>query len=234
MNVDFVHVLLLSVLLCPFSAHATSVKSISVISGRTGKVCAELDPISDGAGIDLSKIGGRLNMRANVDSESEISRVVFKLEGAQRRVRDERLAPYVLFGDDKGDYFFEPLSNGEYTLTCIAYTQEDESVEPFLLHFTVIRGSAEPPPVKPARAPWETKGSVQIPNKPSNRPVSRNDGVPVVISTPPSPKSIQIPGTIEIKHSDDHGLAIAMLACGILIPPSLVLLFFILRSSDQL
>ena len=81
------------------------VTGFTLVDARGGAPDPDLGPIADGATVDVSAVGGEINIRADVDSDL-IGRVRLELAGPMSVTRTEHdPAPFALFGDDlAGDY----------------------------------------------------------------------------------------------------------------------------------
>lgn len=120
-----------------------TVKSFTLINALTNK---DIQPLTDGSVIDLSKVGALLNIKANTDP-SDSGSVVFILDG--RTIRTDNSNAYTLAPQNPYGYFsflvyyawHTPL--GDHTLTAIPYLNGNQG-EPLTIHFKVVAGSQSP------------------------------------------------------------------------------------------
>ncbi|MEM6631945.1 MAG: T9SS type A sorting domain-containing protein [Bacteroidota bacterium] len=78
-----------------------------------------IQTLRDGDVIDLASIpGGKINIVALADGgDRKVKRVRFNLSGDAHKSMRERVAPYSLFGDKKGDFFDWEAPVGSFSLT---------------------------------------------------------------------------------------------------------------------
>jgi len=81
-------------------------------------------PLNDGDVVDLSRIPGGINIRADV--EGAVGSVRFGLNG-NNNDRIENTAPYALAGDNQGDYSVWACAPGEYTVAATPYSKSGTS-----------------------------------------------------------------------------------------------------------
>jgi hypothetical protein len=94
--------------------------------------------ISNGSSFSLAQVGSALNIRTN--TAGTIGSVVMKLTGAKAVTATESVAPYALFGDDRGNYNVGSLPAGSYTLSATPYSSSGGSGTAgttFTISFTV-------------------------------------------------------------------------------------------------
>ncbi|HEX4794349.1 MAG TPA: choice-of-anchor Q domain-containing protein [Humisphaera sp.] len=115
-----------------FQSHVTGLLLIDADTGQT------IISLSDGATLDLSKLPQHLNVVAVVAGK-QIASVLFGLD-ANSRFRLERGAPYSLFGDTAGRYFFGSITPGQHTIRAQAFA-DGAAIEPLgsilTVHITV-------------------------------------------------------------------------------------------------
>ena len=107
----------------------------------------DLGPIEDGSTLDLSGVGGLVNVRAEVAaSAQDVGSVRLDLRGPYSNSRTENAGgPYALFGGEDGDYFERALFDGSYTLTATPYGGRNAgggALPPLTVAFTVTGGRA--------------------------------------------------------------------------------------------
>jgi len=103
------------------TALAQSVTSFTLVNAATDVPIPALDPLEDGAVINLAAIGAaQLNIVANTDPAT-VGSVVFSLTGPDPNAQTENVAPYALFGDSSGDFNAWAPPLGDYTLTATPY-----------------------------------------------------------------------------------------------------------------
>lgn len=106
----------------------------------------ELLSLVDSGEIDLDALGAmsdQVNILAVVEP-AEVGSVGFDLNG---EVVIENIAPYVLFGDEDGDYTPGSLPPEDYTLTVTPYPEGQaggEAGEALTVEFTILGDTAEP------------------------------------------------------------------------------------------
>lgn len=92
----------------------------------------EIQIIADGDIINLAALTTRnLNIRADVDEAP--SKIVMNLSGATTRSQTEKQAPYLLWGDNSGDYKPGALTTGAHTLS-----GTPDSGPAYTVNFTVV------------------------------------------------------------------------------------------------
>nr|MBI1230548.1 HYR domain-containing protein [Cytophagales bacterium] len=107
----------------------------------------DVQKIRDGDVLDLAKLGDiRFNIRGEAD-KSPIGSMKMEIEGPFNSSIFERVAPYALFGDNKGNYSGRKLPLGKYTLKAKAYPNSASNSEGFggeiaTIQFEVISGFA--------------------------------------------------------------------------------------------
>ena len=101
------------------------VTGFTLVDARGGPPDPDLGPIADGAALDLSGVGGRVNVRAELAAPArDVGSVRFDLHGPYSRSRtDNAGGPFTLLGEERGDYFERELFDGSYTLTATPYSR---------------------------------------------------------------------------------------------------------------
>ena len=85
----------------------------------------DITDLADGNQLDINQlIGVNLNIRANTNPET-VGSVSIQLSGPVSETITENVAPYALFGDSRGNYRGKILSEGEYTLEAVPYTESN-------------------------------------------------------------------------------------------------------------
>ena len=118
-----------------------------LVDARGGPPDPDLGLIEDGATLDVSDVGGLVNVRAEITEWArEVASVHFELRGSYSHSRTENAGgPFTLFGDNDGDYVQRELLDGSYTLTATPYRGPDRSSgpnRPRSVAFTVTGGRA--------------------------------------------------------------------------------------------
>ena len=78
--------------------------------------------LADNMTIDYSTLAG-VNLNVRVNTQGNIGSVLIQLSGPVNNNRTESVAPFALFGDSNGNYYGQPLLEGNYTLSATAYSQ---------------------------------------------------------------------------------------------------------------
>ncbi|HYE05913.1 MAG TPA: malectin domain-containing carbohydrate-binding protein [Planctomycetota bacterium] len=100
--------------------------TLTAIDASRDAAIAGLDPMADGAVIDLGAVGGSINLRANWSGAAAGS-VRFAWTGATPGSRVENVAPYAAMGDANGDYAGWSPSPGGYSMTVTVYSGANAS-----------------------------------------------------------------------------------------------------------
>ena len=130
------------------------------MDARGGAPDADLGPITDGATVDVSGIGGWASIRADVANPDLVGSIRIELSGKLSLSRLENApTPFALFGDNlAGDYYAVRLMPGSYRVKAtpysdpdaggallaaheVAFTVTDARVEPAITGFTLIDAS---------------------------------------------------------------------------------------------
>ena len=120
------------------------VTSFVLVDSHTNQ---DVQEIRDGDVLDLAKLGDiRFNIRSEADM-SPIGAMTLEIEGPINFNIFERVAPYALFGDSKGNYAGRMLPVGKYTLKARAFPNPFAANSGFggeiaTIHFEVISGIA--------------------------------------------------------------------------------------------
>ncbi len=108
------------------SAEGQQVTSFTLINADTDLEIVNLDPLINGAVLDLNTLPSRnLNIRANT-TPATVGSVRFALDG-NPNFQTENVAPYALAGDSSGDYDVWTPAVGQHTLTATPYTGANAS-----------------------------------------------------------------------------------------------------------
>ena len=123
------------------------VTGFTLVDARGGAPDPDVGPIADGAALDVSGVGGRVNVRAEMAASApDVGSVRFELRGPYSNSRTENAGgPYTLFGDEDGDYSERELFDGSYTLTATPYSGKDaggDALPARTVAFTVAGGRA--------------------------------------------------------------------------------------------
>ena len=111
-----------------------------------------IDPLPDGAVIDLGVTGNDLNIEViTMECGTTVASVEMSLTGASTQSKTENKAPYALFGDQSGDFFSWTPNLGAHSLTAVPYSSKSGSGTAGTgktISFTVVDNStqATPPP----------------------------------------------------------------------------------------
>ena len=130
-----------------YDASASKVSGLMLVDARGGPPDPDIGLIEDGATLDVSGVGGLVNVRAEITEWArEVASVHFELRGPYSHSRTENAGgPFTLFGDNDGDYVQRELLDGSYTLTATPYRGPDRSSgpnRPRSVAFTVTGGRA--------------------------------------------------------------------------------------------
>jgi hypothetical protein len=88
-----------------------------------------------------------VSIRANFsDPSNNIKRVNFYLNEIE--VQSERAAPYVLGGDQNGDYYPYNFLAGRYRFTVVAFLNDGSFTKPYVTYLRVRDGNEEPEPTQ--------------------------------------------------------------------------------------
>ena len=103
---------------------ALPVTGFTLVDARGGAPDPDVGTIEDGAVLDVSAYGGKVNIRADGADVAHVGSVVLALTGARNLTRTEEAGgPYALFGDSSGDYYAGWLPDGAYALTATPFTE---------------------------------------------------------------------------------------------------------------
>lgn len=99
-----------------------------------------LQPLNDGDEIILANLPTQsLSIEALTDPD-QVGSVTFMLSGPINQLHTENYVPYVIFGDNMGDFSGKLLPPGQYTLTAIPYEEanaEGAAGTPLEINFTI-------------------------------------------------------------------------------------------------
>ncbi len=99
------------------------ITSLTLINAVTDQDIMEL---TNGAKINVNDLTTlSLNVRANITTE--VKSVGFSLTGALTKSQTENVAPYALYGDNKGDYNGQTFKVGSYTLVATPFAGSNKS-----------------------------------------------------------------------------------------------------------
>ena len=150
-----------------FSPPAVQAQSVSGFVLVDADADRDLQPLTDGAKLDLAALPRHLNVRAET-SPSTVGSVRFRLNGQD--VQTENAAPYALRGDRNGDYNAWRPQPGTYTLEATPYARRGaggEAGTPLTVAFSVVENGgsappAEPPTVDPPEEPAPSNGRFAV------------------------------------------------------------------------
>ena len=120
----------------------------TLVDARGVPPAPDLGPVTEGATLDLSGVGGHVNIRADVPSgRTDVRSVRFELAGARALTHvEEAGSVFSLFGDHAGDnYRVGWLPDGAHTLTATAYGERSargRELGSLRVMFTVTGGLA--------------------------------------------------------------------------------------------
>ena len=132
------------------SGGSTTITGFTLVDARGGPPDPDLGAITDGATVDVSAVGGRINIRADVAASARaVHSVTLELEGPRDVTRTEQAGSvYTLFGDDTGDdYWVGFLPDGDYTLKATAHPLGDGVGRVLEVAFTVTGYESSGSPV---------------------------------------------------------------------------------------
>lgn len=121
------------------ASHAGELMGLTLINARTNQAIGRLN---DGDTVDLSKVGGELNVRAEVSGQ--VGSVRFAYDNDDN-YRTESTAPFALAGDTNGNYGNWSPSPGEHRIVATPFSKPKATGEkgrPLSVGFTVV-GEAE-------------------------------------------------------------------------------------------
>ena len=117
------------------SLHAGEVTSLTLINAGSNQAIGAL---KDGDTIDLSKVSGQLNLRADV--QGQVGSVRFAYD-KNSNSRTESTAPFAFAGDTKGNYGSWTPSHGKHTIIATPFSKPragGEKGKPLSVRFTVV------------------------------------------------------------------------------------------------
>ncbi|WP_165795260.1 hypothetical protein [Deinococcus koreensis] len=158
-----------------------AVTGLTLINADTNQPVPGFDPIQPGATLDLTKLPGKLNIRAN--TSGAVKSVWFGLDG-NGNYRLEGGAPYSLCSDRGGDYDACPapvFAPGPHNLLATPFAGTEGSGaagQAASLNFTVVRSAAQAPAPTPTPAPAAAVTSFTLINADTNQPVPGFDPIP--------------------------------------------------------
>jgi len=122
------------------------VTSLTLVNADTDR---DVGLLANGTTIDLSKVGSRLNVRANPGSG--VGSVRFVLDGGTPREysKVETHAPLAAFGDNAGDYAAWTPTVGSHTFTVTPFSgtgATGTAGQPLTVNFNVVSGTPAPTP----------------------------------------------------------------------------------------
>ena len=121
------------------------IEDFALVNPTTDQVV--VDPMTDGEIVDLSALGGSFTIMANVnlgDIES-VGMAVTDMNGDVVHAQVENNFPYALFGDGNGNFDPGILPDGMYTLSAVAFTDDNLKGTPSpiaTVDFVVTGGAA--------------------------------------------------------------------------------------------
>ena len=132
--------ILLTVAVLVSGLHAGEVSGLTLINAETNQT---IGPLNDGGTIDLSKVGGELNVRADVSGQVGSVRFAYDKDD---NYRTESTAPFAFEGDTKGNYGSWSPSPGKHTIVATPFSKPragGEKGQPLSVNFKVV-GEAKP------------------------------------------------------------------------------------------
>ena len=103
-----------------------------------------LDPLTNGATVDLFALCGGVTCQVNIEtvtSVSPIESVTMQLSGATNRTRTDSTSPYTMQGNNGGDYVGFTINRGVHTFTATPYSADNAggtAGAPLAVTFTVV------------------------------------------------------------------------------------------------
>ena len=131
---------LLAIAVLVSGLHAGEVSGLTLINAETNQT---IGPLNDGGTIDLSKVGGELNVRADVSGQVGSVRFAYDKDD---NYRTESTAPFAFEGDTKGNYGSWSPSPGKHTIVATPFSKPragGEKGQPLSVNFKVV-GEAKP------------------------------------------------------------------------------------------
>ena len=127
--------MLLAIAVLVAKLHAGEVTGLTLINAETDQAVSQLN---DGDTIDLAKVGGELNVRADVQGGVGSVRFAYDKQGNHRT---ESTAPFAMAGDTKGNYGSWTPSPGKHTIVATPFSKPragGEKGQPFSVSLTVV------------------------------------------------------------------------------------------------
>jgi hypothetical protein len=195
------------------SAAATSklkVDSFTLVDATTNKVVGTL---ANGAQLDLATLPKRMNVKANL-SGGDVGSVLFSFDG-QKRTQFENAAPYVLAGDNNGDFSGWTPRVGSHTLTATPFSKDNGGGlvgSGKTITFTVVNNAVVNPETPPDdTTPTDTKSDDTTSDNPTvddTAPDSTDSDAPravidVMDASVAAGQSIQVNGVSSTLNSGD-------------------------------
>ena len=145
--------------------HAGEVTRLTLINAETDQPIGEL---RSGATLDLAKVGGNLNVRADV--AGQVGSVRFALDG-KNNFRTESTVPFALAGDSKGNYNSWTPSPGKHKIVATPFAQpqaKGAAGSPLVVEFNVVGKAASglAPMTYPVLKDESVFGQLRIPSRP--------------------------------------------------------------------
>ena len=103
-----------------------------------------VDPLTDGATVDLFALCGGVTCQVNIEavpSVSPIESATMLLSGATTRTRTDSTSPYTMQGNNGGDYVGFPINRGVHTFTATPFSADNAGGTvgtPLAVTFTVV------------------------------------------------------------------------------------------------
>jgi hypothetical protein len=103
-----------------------------------------VDPLTDGATVDLFALCGGVTCEVNIEavpSVSPIESATMVLSGATTRTRTDSTSPYSMQGNNGGDYAGFPINRGVHTFTATPFSADNAggtAGTPLAVTFTVV------------------------------------------------------------------------------------------------
>jgi hypothetical protein len=128
------------------SSASQAVVSITLVNADTDQ---DIRSLVDGDTLDLSTLPQNLSLRADT-APTTVGSVQFIVDNVNYRI--ENIPPYLLDGDNAGDYYSSDFIAGQHTLTAIPYTQSNAggvAGAGLTVSFNVVTGSGSTPMPEP-------------------------------------------------------------------------------------
>ena len=102
----------------------------------------DLYVLNNNSGVYLDDAAGKINVRAEIEPQSDISKFDFFYDG--RKMSPQRTKPYSLFGDENGRYKSKTPSTGPHKIKGVAYSAAGNIVAERVINIYVYKNGIQP------------------------------------------------------------------------------------------